>query len=459
MLGRFSLPVTGYIAFALVLILFGICTTLDGNSILKLQLGEGEEANKRIIIPAGANAMMGSYGMMMDATAMCVMGFGFLYAFCRKYTWGGIVFNFFICGLCFLWCQVCTCIIDAIFTGEFHKTEINLGAMISADLVTAAVLITFGVCYGFVSPCQLVIICLVEPLAMKFNEHIVVHYLGTSDAGGSILTHAFGAFFGLGLNLGLGVKPRHIPEENRLTNYVADTFALVGTIVLWMFWPSFNGSLLFDDASVQQRVVVNTYIAICASCVTAMVTSHLVHGGKLNILEVQNATLAGGVSIGMSCSYQMEPWVPCLIGGLAGILSSVGYGHISGCMENLGVMDSAGATQLHGIPGVFGALAAAIVVVATTNNQYFAADTVWTEMDDNTNGKQFGMIIASILCTLAISFITGILNGLLIRVPICEKVDRKMLIDEGPYFEMSQGMVYQIDTHNGSEEKHEMANC
>ena len=52
--------------------------------------------------------------------------------------------------------------------------------MISADLVTAAVLITFGVCYGFVSPCQLVIICLVEPLAMKFNEHIVVHYLGVS---------------------------------------------------------------------------------------------------------------------------------------------------------------------------------------------------------------------------------------------------------------------------------------
>ena len=63
----------------------------------------------------------------------------------------------------------------------------------------------------------------------------------TSDAGGSILTHAFGAFFGLGLTLGLGVKPKHIPEENRLTNYVSDTFSLVGTIVLWMFWPSFNG--------------------------------------------------------------------------------------------------------------------------------------------------------------------------------------------------------------------------
>ena len=44
---------------ALVLILFGVCTTLDGNSILKL---EGENGTKRVIIPGGQNPMMGSYG-------------------------------------------------------------------------------------------------------------------------------------------------------------------------------------------------------------------------------------------------------------------------------------------------------------------------------------------------------------------------------------------------------------
>ena len=48
---------------------------------------------------------------------------------------------------------------------------------------------------------------------------------------------------------------------------------------------------------------------------------------------MQNATLAGGVSIGMSCSYNVDPWVPVLIGGLAGVLSSVGYGKLAGCME------------------------------------------------------------------------------------------------------------------------------
>ena len=32
-------------------------------------------------------------------------------------------------------------------------------------------------------------------------------------------------------------------------------------------------------------------------------------------------------------------------------------------------------------------------------------------MDGNTNGKQFGMILASVLVTLAISLVVGVLNG------------------------------------------------
>ena len=36
---------------------------------------------------------------------------------------------------------------------------------------------------------------------------------------------------------------------------------------------------------------------------------------------------------------------------------------------------------------------------------------MWTEKDGNTNGKQFGMIAASIVVTLVISFVAGVLNG------------------------------------------------
>eukprot|EP00116_Pleurobrachia_bachei_P018893 sb/3479155/ len=64
----------------------------------------------------------------------------------------------------------------------------------------------------------------------------------TSDAGGSILTHAFGAIFGLGITLGLGTKAKNIPEENRKTTYTSDSFAMIGTIVLWMVPGIISGS-------------------------------------------------------------------------------------------------------------------------------------------------------------------------------------------------------------------------
>jgi len=49
---------------------------------------------------------------------------------------------------------------------------------------------------------------------------------------------------------------------------------LLGTIFLWLFWPSFNAGLAEGDA--QHRAVINTYYALAACCVTAFAVSSLV---------------------------------------------------------------------------------------------------------------------------------------------------------------------------------------
>lgn len=49
------------------------------------------------------------------------------------------------------------------------------------------------------------------------------------------------------------------------------------------------------------RVVVNTVMALTASCAGAFATSALFHEGKFDMEDVLNATLAGGVIIGASC--------------------------------------------------------------------------------------------------------------------------------------------------------------
>lgn len=52
------------------------------------------------------------------------------------------------------------------------------------------------------------------------------------------------------------------------------TFPPLGTIFLWLFWPSFNSGLAEGDA--QHRAVINTYYSLAACCVTAFALSSLV---------------------------------------------------------------------------------------------------------------------------------------------------------------------------------------
>jgi len=72
--------------------------------------------------------------------------------------------------------------------------------------------------------------------------------------------------FGIGCAWTLG--PRDIikkitPVGSLGANYNSEMFGAIGTIFLFMFWPSFNGCLASGNA--QHRVVVNTVLAISSS--------------------------------------------------------------------------------------------------------------------------------------------------------------------------------------------------
>ena len=55
-----------------------------------------------------------------------------------------------------------------------------------------------------------------------------------------------------------------------------------------MFWPSFNGALATEDQ--QYRVVINTVIALAASCVaTFLMITFISKENKLDMVSIQNA--------------------------------------------------------------------------------------------------------------------------------------------------------------------------
>ena len=74
--------------------------------------------------------------------------------------------------------------------------------------------------------------------------------------------------------------------------------------------PSFNGALASDPSlpasSAQFNCVMNTVLSLIGACLSAFALSAAYHG-KLDMVHIQNSTLAGGVAIGSAANMDMAP--------------------------------------------------------------------------------------------------------------------------------------------------------
>ena len=147
--------------------------------------------------------------------------------------------------------------------------------------------------------------------------------LKITDLGGAIIVHTFACIFGLAVARCL-YKPPRKNHKLETSNYVSDTFALIGTVFLWCYWPSFNAGP--GDDSERYMAIINTYLSLCGSAVSVYFTSIAVSPErKLTMAHVQNATLAGGVAMAATASMPVHPFGALLIGSIAGIASVLGF--------------------------------------------------------------------------------------------------------------------------------------
>merc|ERR1712151_365530 len=172
------------------------------------------------------------------------------------------------------------------------------------------------------------------------------------DCGGTIIIHVFGAYFGLCACKVLGPPKK---DELNASSYVSDIFSLVDTVFLWLFWPSFVAGALPGGAG-QTTALINTVLALLASTVATFALTPLLEGGKITTVPIQNATLAGGVSIGATANL-VGPFGAVVVGSLAGLLST--WGFVKGPFFS--DVDTCGISNLHGMPGIFGGIVSAMI--------------------------------------------------------------------------------------------------
>jgi len=365
-----------------------LCLTLSGAVSLFLLFSsliawgsEGPELNEA--------RQVAQYNYVIHILAMLLVGFGFLMVFVRRYGFGATTGTYLVVAVGLPLYMLLRA--NGVFAHEIAPNTVK--ALLFAEFAVASALIAMGAVLGRLRVFQYALLALFLVPAYLLNEWLVLDNgmgltEGFQDTAGSIIIHAFGAYFGLGLSLILTTaSQRSQPIESDATS---DRFAMLGSMVLWLFWPSFATAIVpFEE---MPQTVVNTVLALCGATLSTYFLSTYFHKGKTSMVDMANAALAGGVAIGSTCNI-ISPTGAFAVGLLAGAVSVIGYVFIQPALESrFKLVDTCGVHNLHGMPGLLGALVAMMVVPGIA-------------------GAQFIGIIFSVV----LAFITGLIAGALIK--------------------------------------------
>jgi len=304
------------------------------------------------------------YERSIHILAMLLVGFGFLMVFIRNHGYTSITATFLAVSI-----SIPMYMIIKSFGGEgFTMSTISIDTLLFAEFAAASLLIAIGAPLGRLKMDQYVIMGLLFVPAYIFNEWLILEsgmLKGFLDTGGSVVIHAFGAYFGLGVvaNTLSKFKDDAICKSNPSSNQLC----LLGSMILWIFWPSFTSALVAPERVV--LTAINTIFALCGATLATYIFTKIIRG-KIEIEDIANAALAGGVAIGSTCD-MTTPGYAMLIGIAAGALSVVGYCIISPKVQKLiKGTDTCGINNLHGMPGILGGVVA-IFITGKAGTQLF----------------------------------------------------------------------------------------
>ena len=192
-----------------------------------------------------------------------------------------------------------------------------------------------------------------------WNESGWLSQMGFIDFAGSAAIHMVGGIAGfigaafLGARIGKydkNGKARAIPGHSL-------TLGALGVFILWFGWYGFNGAAA-GSFSELGKIFVTTTIAAASGSVATMIFTWI-KNGKPDVSMSLNCALAGLVGITAGCA-NLDAAGALIVGLTAGVLVVIAVEFID---KVLRVDDPVGAAAVHGVCGVWGALAVGLFAV------------------------------------------------------------------------------------------------
>jgi len=181
---------------------------------------------------------------------------------------------------------------------------------------------------------------------------------GAIDFAGGTVVHISSGFAALALALVIGkrvgfgkyaMEPANIP------------WSILGAVLLWFGWFGFNAGSAVAANGLAVQAFVTTNTATATAALVWMLVSWA-HGGKPSSLGFVSGAVAGLVAITPAAGYVTVP-ASIVIGAVAGVLCY----SIMLWRQGKGIDESLDAWAVHGMGGLWGALATGIFASAAVN--------------------------------------------------------------------------------------------
>jgi ammonium transporter Rh len=366
--------------------------------------------------------------------------------FLKWYGLGAVGFTMLITAIGLQWYLFCDSFWHQMYNTENHpdwtRVPVNMYSLMDALFGVSAVLITFGGLIGKVSPFQLVVLTFIELCCHACNFRVFLQgIMRISDCGGTYIDHMFGAYFGLAVAYVLG-SPKSQPQLGT----VPDVFSLIGTLFLWVYWPSFVAGTTAEGSVQQQTALVNTVLALSASTISTFWLSSLIaKNGRYRPVDIQNATLAGGVAIGAAANMNLNSFSAIMIGIAAGLVSCFGFNYIQPWLEeNIGLHDTCGIHNLHAMPSVVGAIASVIV----SGYQQSGDRNHSAEVFGQYKNQQWWRQWVSILFCIGFAVSSGLITGFILKSIGGTEEEKSQLKEyhDQPYWEVADDYNHSLYT-------------
>jgi ammonium transporter, Amt family len=196
--------------------------------------------------------------------------------------------------------------------------------------------------------------------------------------------------------------------------------SIIGACLLWVGWFGFNAGSALGAGGLAVLAFANTQVATAAAAITWPLAEWIIRG-KPTVLGAISGAVAGLVAITPACGF-VTPASALIIGSVAGALC---FTTVSYLKTALGYDDALDAFGIHGIGGIWGALATGIFLNLDVNaavpaltmfpgGSYYYAEIIAGEASPIMNQMTAVVItvlfsgIASLVILLAIKYTIGL---------------------------------------------------